>query len=210
MTTKPFLLFSSQYTQAICFCSFHNHHSFGQQYLKHLAKYQAELKTLSPSLTFKESPTCTTCITLHTHPHTTKNINAFSMLLAQRRIPPKWTHSSPPTHNKWIHEALRCITLEKITFSLKDLLDTIYKIWQLFSMYTDSLTISAETSNRHLTNWALPLLFIPSFSSLSLCFFSYYLKFPLFLSFYSNTQCSKIVNTIIVNSDQPKGVCKGI
>lgn len=112
------------------------------------------------------------------------------MLLAQRCIPPKWTHSSPPTHNKWIHEALRCITLEKITFSSKGLLDTVYKIWQLFSAYTDSLTISAETSNRHLTNRALPLLFI--------------------ISFNSNTQCSKIVNTIIVSGDQPKGVCEGI
>lgn len=57
-------------------------------------------------------------------------------------------------------------------------------------------------------------------------FFNYYLKFPLFLSFYSNTLCSKIVNTIIVNTIflydnvfnmclwvfvyQPKGVCEGI
>lgn len=112
------------------------------------------------------------------------------MLLAQKCIPPKWTHSSPPTHNKWIHEALRCITLEKITFSLKGLLETVYKIWQLFSAYTDSPTISAETSNRHLTNRALPLLFI--------------------ISFNSNTQCSKIVNTIIVSGDQPEGVCEGI
>ena len=77
-------------------------------------------------------------------PKSTRNVIVFTTRLARRLILLKWSHSAPPTHNKWIQEVLRCITLEKIWFSLKGSLDTFYKTWRPFLLYIDSLTIVAE------------------------------------------------------------------
>lgn len=79
-------------------------------------------------------------------PKSTRKIIAFSTLLARRLILLKWSHSTPPIHNKWIQEVLRCVTIEKIRFSLKGSLDTFYKTWQPFLVYIDSLNIVAESS----------------------------------------------------------------
>lgn len=73
-----------------------------------------------------------------------QHIISFSPLLARRLILLKWTHVSPPTHNKWIHEMLQCITLEKIRFSLKGSLCTSYEVWKPLVNHVDSLTIDAE------------------------------------------------------------------
>lgn len=86
--------------------------------------------------------------TLPNMPSPIRKVIAFSTLLARRLILLEWPHSSPPTHNKWIQETLRCITLEKIR--LKGSLNTFYKTWQPFLEHTDSLSIIAKT------NWAYP------------------------------------------------------
>ncbi len=82
----------------------------------------------------------------HSVPKSTRKIIAFTTLLARRLILLKWSHSSPPTHYKWIQDILQCITLEKIRLSLKGSLSSFYKMWQPFITYIDSLTIVAETN----------------------------------------------------------------
>lgn len=66
---------------------------------------------------------------------------ALSSLLARRLILLKWTHASPPTHNKWIYEMLQCIALERIRSPWGRTLCTFYEMWQPFVNYVDSLTI---------------------------------------------------------------------
>lgn len=58
-----------------------------------------------------------------------------------------WCHSAPPTHNKWIQEVLRCITLENIRFSLKGLLNTSYGCP---SSFTSSLWVLLQKVTEHL------------------------------------------------------------
>lgn len=77
-------------------------------------------------------------------------IIAFSTLLARRLIHLKRTHSSPPTHNRWIQEILLCIRLEKIRFSLKYSFKTFY----FFLRHIYTLSIEAENQ---LTSYLLTL-----------------------------------------------------
>ncbi|KAF3833170.1 hypothetical protein F7725_026835 [Dissostichus mawsoni] len=56
----------------------------------------------------------------------------------------KWIHSSPPTHNRWIHEILYCVRLERIRFSLSGSLTTFHNTWQPFLDHIDTLTIDEE------------------------------------------------------------------
>lgn len=69
---------------------------------------------------------------------------AFTTLLVRRLILLKWTHPLPPTHNRWIHEILQCIRLERIRYSLKGCLDVFYEVWQPFLEYIDSLAMNEE------------------------------------------------------------------
>ncbi|KAF3842858.1 hypothetical protein F7725_001707 [Dissostichus mawsoni] len=62
----------------------------------------------------------------------------------RRLILLKWIHSSPPTHNRWIHEILYCVRLERIRFSLRDSLTTFHNTWQPFLDHIDTLTIDEE------------------------------------------------------------------
>lgn len=78
---------------------------------------------------------------------TAKQVIAFTNILARTLIPLKWTHSSPPTHNRWIVEVLQCIRLEKIRYSLRSSLKAFHKIWQPFLAHIDTLAINEETDN---------------------------------------------------------------
>ncbi|KAF3856803.1 hypothetical protein F7725_017526 [Dissostichus mawsoni] len=62
----------------------------------------------------------------------------------KRLILLKWIHSSPPTHNRWIHEILYCVRLERIKFSLRGSLTTFHNTWQPFLDHIDTLTIDEE------------------------------------------------------------------
>lgn len=77
-------------------------------------------------------------------PKGTQQVIAFTTLLARRLILLKWTHSSPPTHNRWIQEVLQCIRLEKIRFSMRGSLKHFYKTWQPFLTHIDNLVINKE------------------------------------------------------------------
>lgn len=77
-------------------------------------------------------------------PKGTQQVIAFTTLLASRLILLKWTHSSPPTHNRWIQEVLQCIRLEKIRFSMRGSLKHFYKTWQPFLTHIDNLVINEE------------------------------------------------------------------
>ena len=48
-----------------------------------------------------------------------KQVIAYTILLARRLILLKWTHSTPPTHNKWIVEVLKCVRLERVRGAAK-------------------------------------------------------------------------------------------
>ena len=84
-------------------------------------------------------------LTQLTIPKTSKQVIAFSTLLARRLILLKWTHPAPPTHNRWIHEILHCIRLERIRFSLKGSLKAFHRTWQPFLEYIDTLTVNELT-----------------------------------------------------------------
>ena len=75
-----------------------------------------------------------------------RRIIAFTTLLARRLILLKWIHPSPPTHNRWIHEIIYCIKLEKIRFSLSGSTRRFNETWQPFLNYIDTLTIMEDHS----------------------------------------------------------------
>ncbi|KAJ4924308.1 hypothetical protein JOQ06_000548 [Pogonophryne albipinna] len=77
-------------------------------------------------------------------PITSKRVIAFTTLLARRLILLKWIYSSPPTHNRWIHEILYCVRLERIRFSLRGALSTFHDTLQPFLDHIDTLTIGEE------------------------------------------------------------------
>ncbi|KAJ4946590.1 hypothetical protein JOQ06_024254 [Pogonophryne albipinna] len=62
----------------------------------------------------------------------------------RRLILLKWIYSSPPTHNRWIHEILYCVRLERIRFSLRGALSTFHDTLQPFLDHIDTLTIGEE------------------------------------------------------------------
>lgn len=92
------------------FCHAHNYLSFGLQRLRQLVMYWVKYWTLTPLLPCSESPSHLIC---------PNKVLIFTNLLARRLIFLKLTHSSPPIQNKWIHEILHCIRLERIGFSLR-------------------------------------------------------------------------------------------
>ena len=71
-------------------------------------------------------------------------IMSFTSLLARRLILIKWNYESPPTHNRWIKDALHYIKLEKMRFSLKGSLSSFKKTWTPFLDYVKTLTIAPE------------------------------------------------------------------
>ena len=73
-----------------------------------------------------------------------QRIIAFTTLLARRLILLNWIHPLPPSHNRWIHEILYCIKLEKIRFSLNGSLEKFERTWQPFLDHINTLTIVEE------------------------------------------------------------------
>ena len=74
-------------------------------------------------------------------------IMAFTTLLARRLILLNWIKPSPPSHNRWIHEILYCIKLEKLRFSRNGSLDSFNRTWQPLLDHISSLTITNEPNN---------------------------------------------------------------
>ena len=81
-------------------------------------------------------------------PVTTQRVIAFTTLLARRAILLKWKHVSPPTHNSWIREILRCVQLEKLRFSLKGSLTSFHKTWDsLLAYISNNLTVIPDDAD---------------------------------------------------------------
>ena len=76
-----------------------------------------------------------------------QRVIAFTTLLARRLILINWIHPSPPSHNRWIHEILYCIKLERLRFSLRGSLESFHKTWQPVLDYIGTLTITNELNN---------------------------------------------------------------
>ena len=69
---------------------------------------------------------------------------AFLTLLARRVILFHWKSSSPPSHSKWLKDALHFMRLEKIKYSLRLSVAKFYKIWQPFIEHVRSLQLDLD------------------------------------------------------------------
>ena len=79
---------------------------------------------------------------------TAKRVIAFTTLLARRLILFSWTNPFLPTHNRWIHEILHCIKLEKIRFSRYGSLKAFNQTWQPFLDYIDLIKVNEEPADK--------------------------------------------------------------
>ncbi len=75
-----------------------------------------------------------------------RQVIAFTTVLARRAILLKWKHVIPPSHDMWIREIFCCIKLEKLRFLLSGSLKSFHKTWKPFLDHIKGLPCSPDTS----------------------------------------------------------------